>query len=74
MNIYIRNFQLERGNKATDWRMGDDDLVSQIESAVSTVSGITSKVDQVTQSITNRVWVTDINEYINNYDAFKPIL
>lgn len=68
MNIYIRNFQLERGNKATDWRMADDDLVSQIESAVSTVSGITSKVDQVTQSITNRVWVTDINEYINNYD------
>ena len=68
MNIYIRNFQLERGNKATDWRMADDDLVSQIESAVSTVSGITSKVDQVAQSITNRVWVTDINEYINNYD------
>lgn len=68
MDIYVRNFQLERGNKATDWRMADEDMESMIESAVSTISGVTSKVDQVTQSITNRVWVTDINEYINNYD------
>lgn len=68
MDIYVRNFQLERGNKATDWRMADEDMESMIESAISTISGVTSKVDQVTQSITNRVWVTDINEYINNYD------
>lgn len=68
MNIYIRNFQLERGNKATDWRMADEDMQSKIDSAISTVSGVTSKVDQITQSITNRVWLTDINEYINNYD------
>lgn len=68
MDIYIRNFQLERGNKPTDWRMAEEDMKSQIDSAISTVSGVTSKVDQVTQSITNRVWLTDINEYINNYD------
>lgn len=68
MDIYVRNFQLERGNKPTDWRMADEDMKSQIDSAISTVSGVTSKVDQITQSITNRVWLTDINEYINNYD------
>lgn len=68
MDIYVRNFQLERGNKPTDWGVADDDFQSQIDSVTSTMSGVSSKVDQVSQQITNKVWVTDINNYIDNYD------
>lgn len=68
MDIYVRNFQLERGNKPTDWGVADDDFQSQIDSVTSTMSGVSSKVDQVSQQITNKVWVTDINNYIDSYD------
>lgn len=68
MDIYVRNFQLERGNVATDWKMSDEDIQSQIQSVTSTISGVSSKVNQIEQNITDKVWITDINEYINDYD------
>lgn len=68
MDIYIRNLQLERGNKPTDWKMAEEDVQSQIQSVTTTMSGVSSKVDQIEQNIINKIWVTDINEYIDNYD------
>ena len=68
MDIYVRNFQLERGNVATDWKMSDEDIQSQIQSVTSTISGVSSKVNQIEQNITDKVWITDINDYINDYD------
>lgn len=68
MDIYVRNFQLERGNVATDWKMSDEDIQSQIQSVTSTISGVSSKVNQIEQNITDKVWITDINNYINDYD------
>ena len=68
MDIYVRNFQLERGNVATDWKMADEDIQSQIQSVTSTISGVSSKVNQIEQNITDKVWITDINDYINDYD------
>lgn len=39
-----------------------------IEEITTTMSGLENKVDVVEQSITNKVWQTDITQSINNYD------
>ena len=38
------------------------------ETTKSSISGVSSRVDQNTKSITDKVWQTDINNSINNYD------
>lgn len=46
--------------------------VSEIESKITevknTIAGVESKVDANTKSITDKVWQSDINSSINNYD------
>ena len=45
-----------------------DNLKPIIEEITTTMKGLETKVDNVEQSITNKVWQTDITEAINNYD------
>lgn len=44
------------------------ELDKEIEKVNSTISGVSSKVDQNTKSITDKVWQTDITNSINSYD------
>lgn len=56
----------------SSWEAANDvkeDLESQIEEVKSTVSGVSSKVDAVEKSITNKVWQDDITDAINTYDG-----
>lgn len=68
MDIYVRNFKLEKGTVATDWSPSPKDVQSQITSLSSTISGISSTVDNVNKKITDKVWQTDITDSVNNYD------
>lgn len=40
-----------------------------IENIQTQISGVSSKIDAVEKSITNKVWKTDITEQINSYDG-----
>ena len=40
-----------------------------IENIQTQISGVSSKIDAVEKSITNKVWQTDITEQINSYDG-----
>lgn len=46
-----------------------DNLKPIIEEITTTMKGLETKVDNVEQSITNKVWQTDITNSINNYDG-----
>lgn len=46
-----------------------DGVNEELLSVKSTISGVSSKVDNVEKSITNKVWETDIETQINNYDS-----
>lgn len=46
-----------------------DDIKPIITEITNTISGVSSKVDAVDQSITNKVWQYDITNAINNYDG-----
>ena len=55
----------------TSWEATNDfkeDLESQIIETKTEISGVSTKVDQVEKSITNKVWKNDITTQINNYD------
>lgn len=45
-----------------------DNLKPIIEEITTTMQGLENKVDNVEQSITNKVWQTDITNAVNNYD------
>ena len=45
-----------------------DGVNSALSEVKQTVSGVSSKVDSVEKSITDKVWQTDITNTINNYD------
>lgn len=56
---------------SSEWEAANqvqDKLDKEIEKVNSTISGVSSKVDQNTKSITDKVWQTDITNSINNYD------
>ena len=46
-----------------------EDLQNQITTITDTISGVESKVDANTKSITDKVWQDDITNSINNYDS-----
>ena len=68
MDILLCRPQLERGNKPTDWKVAEEDLQSQIDSTIKTMSGISSLVDKINGSITNKVWVSDINTAVDSFN------
>lgn len=45
-----------------------DEVNNSITEIKNTVSGVSTKVDAVQKSITNKVWQDDITTQINNYD------
>lgn len=56
---------------SSEWEAANqvqDNLDKEIKKVNSTISGVSSKVDQNTKSITDKVWQTDITNSINNYD------
>lgn len=67
--FYITNIQIEHGNKATDWSPAPEDIQNQITTITDTISGVESKVNANTKSITDKVWQTDISTSINEYDG-----
>lgn len=69
MDILLCRPQLEKGNKPTDWKRAEEDIQEQFTSVIKTLSGVSSKVDTVEGKITNKVWQTDINNAVNNYDG-----
>ena len=64
----FKNVKLERGNIATDWTPAPEDVDSQIQSLVKTTTETSSVVNKLNQSITNKVWQSDITNSVNNYD------
>ena len=68
MDILLCRPQLERGNKPTDWKVAEEDIQSQIDSTIKTMSGISSLVDKINGSITNKVWVSDINTAVDSFN------
>ena len=65
---YMKNLKLELGNIATDWTPAPEDMDSQIQSLVKTTTETSSVVNKLNQSITNKVWQSDITNSVNNYD------
>lgn len=61
-------FKVEKGNIATDWTPAPEDMDSQIQSLVKTTTETSSVVNKLNQSITNKVWQSDITNSVNNYD------
>lgn len=56
----------------TSWEAANDfkeELENQITETKTELSGVSTKVDQVEKSITNKVWKNDITTQINNYDT-----
>lgn len=68
MDILLCRLQLERGNKPTDWKVAEEDLQSQIDSTIKTMSGISSLVDKINGNITNKIWVSDINTAVDSFN------
>ena len=64
----FKNVKLEKGNIATDWTPAPEDVDSQIQSLVKTTTETSSVVNKLNQSITNKVWQSDITNSVNNYD------
>ena len=64
----LKNVKLEKGNIATDWTPAPEDVDSQIQSLVKTTTETSSVVNKLNQSITNKVWQSDITNSVNNYD------
>lgn len=65
---YIRKIMFIRGNKLLDWTPAPEDIEDAFTEIKTEISGVSSKVDAVEKSITNKVWQSDIIEKINNYD------
>lgn len=63
------DLKAELGNKATDWTPAPEDIQNQITTITDTISGVESKVNANTKSITDKVWHTDISTSINEYDG-----
>lgn len=68
MDILLCRPQLERGNKPTDWKVAEEDLQSQIDSTIKTMSGISSLVDKINGNIINKIWVSDINTAVDSFN------
>ena len=68
MDILLCRPQLERGNKPTDLKVAEEDLQSQIDSTIKTMSGISSLVDKINGNITNKIWVSDINTAVDSFN------
>lgn len=54
-DLYVRNFKLEKGNKATDWTPAPEDVQTAILSTKSEISDVSLKVDKNKQAIEQRV-------------------
>lgn len=57
---------------SSEWEAANkvqDNLNSAIKTIESSISGVSSKVDQNTKSITDKVWQEDITQMINSYDS-----
>ena len=65
---FIYGAKLESGNKVTDWTAAPEDIQNQFTIITNTISGVSSKVDNVEKSIVNKVWQTDITSRINEYN------
>ena len=65
---FIYGAKLESGNKVTDWTPAPEDIQNQFTIITNTISGVSSKVNNVEKSIVNKVWQTDITSKINEYN------
>ena len=65
---FIYGAKLESGNKVTDWTAAPEDIQNQFTIITNTISGVSSKVDNVEKSIVDKVWQTDITSKINEYN------
>ena len=53
--VQLLNFKIEKGNKPTDWTPAPEDVQTAILSTKSEISSVSSKVDENTKSIENKV-------------------
>ncbi|MDD3338425.1 MAG: hypothetical protein PHS82_06160 [Lachnospiraceae bacterium] len=60
--------KLEKGNKATDWTPAPEDIQDQITTITETVAGVSRKTDDVANKITDKIWQTDVDTSVNQYD------
>lgn len=67
-SVQYKLFKVEKGNIATDWTPAPEDVDSQIQSLVKTTTETSLVVNKLNQSITNKVWQSDITNSVNNYD------
>lgn len=52
--LYIRDFKIEKGNKATDWTPAPEDITTEIDTAISTAKAeIKITTDSITSSVSS---------------------
>ena len=63
IDLYMTDFKLEKGNKATDWTPAPEDIVTDLE---NTKNDLSSSIDTVNGNLTNVVedFNTELNEAI----------
>ena len=55
----------------SSWEAANDvqsNLDNAVQTITETISGVSSQVDKNTQSITNKVWQSDVESYVDQYD------
>lgn len=67
--VKFRHPKIEFGNKATDWSTAPEDTEEQIHVLTDSLAGVSSIVNKLDKTITDKVWQDDFTTTINNYDA-----
>lgn len=63
VKIYIKNFKLEAGNKATDWSPAPEDYAT-----ITTVESMQTEITQLSGEISLRAYKTEVTAVQNNLD------
>lgn len=66
-DLYVRNFKLEKGNKATDWTPAPEDTQSQIDSITEITTSHTTSISTMQGQISSLI--SEDTTIKGNYDA-----
>lgn len=67
--LVIRNPRLYLGMKDIGWTPAPEDFDAAVGGVKSSIKGLETKVDNTQNSITNKIWQTDVDKSINSYDT-----
>lgn len=67
--LVIRNPRLYLGMKDMGWMPAPEDFDAVVGEVHTSMKGLETRVDNTEKSITDKIWQTDVNKYINSYDS-----